>query len=170
MSGGGRRASAPRRPPRAPLLDGDLALHAGLAVAGDRAEERVGAGLERHVDGGDAAVRDHLAVRVHAGAGDGDVVGGARRVLGVEGQRAGRGGGVRDVGELAVRVGVDLELAVLGATGLVDAAPATTVASGPVSLPGLRGDLGDVGGDVVRVVAGRRASPASRAGSAFWFG
>ena len=43
---------------RSALLDGELALHAAFAVAGDGAEEGVLAGLEVDLDGGDAAVLD----------------------------------------------------------------------------------------------------------------
>src|SRR4051794_3962059 len=57
------------------LLDGDLALHARLPVAGHGAIERVGPRLERDLDRRDLAALDDRALVVDAVALDGDVVG-----------------------------------------------------------------------------------------------
>jgi hypothetical protein len=54
----------PRRRRRS--ADGQDALHASLPVAGNRAEERVRAGLELECEGGRAALADDLAVLVDA--------------------------------------------------------------------------------------------------------
>src|SRR5215210_7252294 len=68
-----RTSSAPRRGAR-PSLDGELALHAALAVARDGAEEGVVAGLEVGGDLRDAAVLDHRAGLADAVALERDVV------------------------------------------------------------------------------------------------
>ena len=93
-SSGRPRASttATRRPsaPAPPLLDGELALHAALAVAGHGAEERVLAGLQVDLDGRGAAVLDDLALLVDPAALEGDVVVDGRLVDRVDRQRARR--------------------------------------------------------------------------------
>ena len=56
----GARDAPPRSARRS--ADGERALHARLAVAGERAVERVGAGLEVHGHLRDAAAGDRLAL------------------------------------------------------------------------------------------------------------
>src|SRR5215210_4904320 len=65
-------------------LDGELALHAGLAMAGHRAVERVVPGLEVDVDLRGPAALDDLALLVDPVALDGDVVADRLVVLGLE--------------------------------------------------------------------------------------
>src|SRR5919204_2592353 len=56
------------------LLDGERALHAAGLVAGYRAVELVGPGLQRRGDLRGSALAHHRPVRVHAVALDRDVV------------------------------------------------------------------------------------------------
>src|SRR5215207_7807440 len=91
-------------PPPAPLLDGELALHAALAVAGHGAEERVVAGLEIDVDRRRAAALDDVALLVDAVALERDVV---RVRLIVDGVDLELAGGRLGVGELERETGAD---------------------------------------------------------------
>ena len=151
---------APPAAPHAPraLLDGERAVHPGRAVPGGLAEERVGAGLE--VDGdrrgalADEAARaerarpSRLAPPSPASIamlcetpdmfGISSVTGpGGRGRLAWSCRRAGRCG-------LASIV----SLPAFSTAGLPAPGASTALASSPVSLPGLGGDLRDVGGDV----------------------
>src|SRR5215213_3113552 len=107
-----------KRAGRGGSLDGELALHARLAMPGDGAEELVLAGLQIHVDRGDAAVLDDLPDLPDARALDGDVVVDRRLVRGIHLELAGRRLGVRErVGERPSRIGGDLDLSALGLGG-----------------------------------------------------
>src|SRR4051794_21005618 len=130
------------------LLDGELADHAGLAVAVDRAEERVAAGLLRDAEARRAAVLDDGALAVDAVALDRDVVRRALRVLGLDRDLAGLGlGGGELVGGAAARGDRDAQRAVLllrGALRLLGAG----LGQGPGVLARLAGRLGDILADV----------------------
>src|SRR3954467_13471460 len=97
---------------RGRLLDGDLALHAGLPVAGHGAVERVGPRLERDLDRRDLAALDDRALLLDAVALDGDVVERRGLVEGGEREQVRLRGGLRgDVRLLPGRIRVDLQLA-----------------------------------------------------------
>src|SRR4051794_34953479 len=93
------------------LLNGQSALHARLPVAGDRAEERVLAWLERGADRRGAALLNDLALHVHAAPLDGDSVRDRRWVGHRDGHLA-RLPGQRALVELerAARIGGEREL------------------------------------------------------------
>src|SRR5215211_7904545 len=135
---------------RAPLLDREDALHAALAVAGHRAVEGVLARLEVDLDGRRAAVGDDLALLVDAVAVDGDVVLRGLIVDRLDRERAGRR---LRVGELVREPDPDgdLQRSSLGPRGPLRAAADLREAAGVLARRG--GRVGDVSGDVLRVLA-----------------
>src|SRR5829696_6969685 len=134
-------------------LDGELALHAGLAVPGHRAEELVLPGLEVDVDLGDAAVLDDLPDLTYAVALDGDVVVDRGLVGRVDLELAGRSLGVGEqVGQRPSRIGRDLDLAALGLGGALGLRRADLGQRAGV-LAALADRARDVGRDVARVLA-----------------
>src|SRR3954462_8776489 len=93
------------------LLDGELALHPGLSVAGHRAVERVAPGREVGLELRHAPVLDDLALAL---AVDDDVVRRAGLVGHLDRDLPGRPGRrVGHEGQLAGRIGVDLKRAAL---------------------------------------------------------
>src|SRR5688572_14635313 len=107
-----RLSSTPRASARRALLDGEVALHAALGMAGDRADVRVLARLQVGLEARRAPVADDVPFAVSL---ERDVVIDRRRVVHHELDAARRcGGRAGRKGKRARLVRVDLENAVLG--------------------------------------------------------
>src|SRR5215207_3378401 len=131
------------------LLDGELAQHAALAVAGHGAVVRVLAGLQVDGDLRHAAVLNDRALLVEPAALDRDVVRRRGLVRRVDLDHAGRGRcDLREIGELAVGVGGDVELSALRRDRLAGAGGLNRRAESARVLAAQPGDAGDVRRDV----------------------